>query len=179
MTETIISETQKIALEEPWLRGTHTELPAVIRAVLHSLDMAAEDIAKWCGPLTEDEINARPHGLPPIAFHMRHISRSMDRLLCFADGEQLRPEHIAALKREMDPGANREDVFEEFARCIHATKLRVAAYEKADLEAARSVGRKQLPSSVGGLLVHVAEHTQRHVGQAVTTAKVVVGMRGF
>jgi hypothetical protein len=31
---------------------------------------------------------------------------------------------------------------------------------------------------VGGLLVHCAEHTQRHVGQAVTTAKVVVGMRG-
>jgi hypothetical protein len=30
-----------------------------------------------------------------------------------------------------------------------------------------------LPTSVGGLLVHCADHTQRHVGQAVTTAKVV------
>jgi hypothetical protein len=42
----------------------------------------------------------------------------------------------------------------------------------------RGVGREKLPSTVGGLLVHCAEHTQRHVGQAVTTAKVVVGMRG-
>ena len=48
----------------------------------------------------------------------------------------------------------------------------------ADLEAARGVGRKQLPTSAGGALVHVADHTQRHVGQVVTTARVVKGMRG-
>jgi uncharacterized damage-inducible protein DinB len=36
-----------------------------------------------------------------------------------------------------------------------------------------------LPSSLGGLLVHVAEHTARHVGQMVTTAKVVVAGRGL
>jgi len=34
-----------------------------------------------------------------------------------------------------------------------------------------------LPTTVGGLLVHVADHTQRHVGQAVTTAKIVVAQR--
>jgi len=39
------------------------------------------------------------------------------------------------------------------------------------------VGRAMLPSTVGGLLIHCAEHTQRHVGQAVTTAKVVMGAR--
>jgi hypothetical protein len=48
----------------------------------------------------------------------------------------------------------------------------------ATYEETRGVGRAMLPSTVGGLLVHCAEHTQRHVGQAVTTAKVVVGMRG-
>jgi hypothetical protein len=46
-----------------------------------------------------------------------------------------------------------------------------------NLEQPRRVGRKQLPTSVGGLLVHVADHTQRHVGQAITTAKVVIGLR--
>jgi len=34
-----------------------------------------------------------------------------------------------------------------------------------------------LPTTVGGLLVHVADHTQRHVGQAVTTAKVITAQR--
>ena len=38
---------------------------------------------------------------------------------------------------------------------------------------ARFVGRKQLPTTVLGLLVHIAEHTQRHLGQAITIAKVV------
>lgn len=177
MAETTISESRKVVIEEPWLRGTHKELPAVIRAVLHALELAKEDIGKWCGPLSEDEINARPHGLPPVAFHLRHISRSMDRLLGFADGEQLKPEQLAALKRELEPDANREEVFEDFERGIDAARRRVAAYGNADLEAARFVGRKQLPSSVGGLLVHVADHTQRHVGQAVTTAKILIATR--
>jgi len=38
---------------------------------------------------------------------------------------------------------------------------------------AREVGRKRLPTTVLGLLVHVAEHTQRHTGQIIATAKVV------
>jgi len=38
------------------------------------------------------------------------------------------------------------------------------------------VGEKHLPTTLGGLLVHIADHTQRHVGQAITTAKVVAGM---
>jgi uncharacterized damage-inducible protein DinB len=33
------------------------------------------------------------------------------------------------------------------------------------------VGRKRLPTTVGGLLTHIAEHTQRHVGQAISAAK--------
>jgi hypothetical protein len=38
------------------------------------------------------------------------------------------------------------------------------------------VGRARLPSTVFGLLFHVAEHTQRHAGQAITTAKIVRGL---
>ena len=41
------------------------------------------------------------------------------------------------------------------------------------LQHRREVGRARLPSTVVGLLFHAAEHTQRHVGQLVTTAKVV------
>jgi hypothetical protein len=34
-----------------------------------------------------------------------------------------------------------------------------------------------LPTSIGGALIHVADHTQRHVGQVVTTAKVLKALR--
>jgi len=36
---------------------------------------------------------------------------------------------------------------------------------------AREIGRKRLPTTVLGLLTHIAEHTQRHVGQAISAAK--------
>jgi len=43
----------------------------------------------------------------------------------------------------------------------------------ATLTDARAVGRQRLPSTVIGLLVHAAEHTTRHAGQIITTAKIV------
>jgi uncharacterized damage-inducible protein DinB len=49
----------------------------------------------------------------------------------------------------------------------------------ADFNIPRGVGRKQLPTSIGGALIHVADHAQRHVGQVVTTAKVIRALRGI
>ena len=40
----------------------------------------------------------------------------------------------------------------------------------------RVVGRGKLPSSVGGLLFHAAEHTTMHVGQIRTTVKIMRGL---
>jgi hypothetical protein len=51
----------------------------------------------------------------------------------------------------------------------------VRATPERDLLAPREVGRARLPSNVLGLLFHAAEHTQRHLGQAVTTARIVRG----
>ena len=76
-------------LPEPWLRGTLPEVPAVQRAVLHALELAGEDLQRWCGTLSYEEINARPAGLPPVAFHLRHVARSLDRLLTYAEGTTL------------------------------------------------------------------------------------------
>ena len=54
---------------EPWLRGTLAEGDAVQRAVLHAFEMAAEDLELWCGPLSDEELNARPFEVAPVAFH--------------------------------------------------------------------------------------------------------------
>jgi uncharacterized damage-inducible protein DinB len=160
-------------LPEPWLRGTLTEVSAVQRAVIHALVLAQEDLEIWCGGLSDAELNARPTGLEPIAFHLRHIARSVDRLLTYAEGRQLDSEQAAALKTEMDPGAVHKELFMELASALALSAKRIRAIDPANFDEPCAVGRKQLPTSVGGLLVHVAEHTQRHVGQAVTTAKIV------
>lgn len=162
---------------EPWLRGTFTDVGAVHRAVLHALELAEEDLTRWCVGLSDSELNERPFGLPPVAFHIRHIARSLDRLLTYAEGEQLSAEQIASLKGEMEAGASQESIFAEFRGALTKSAERVRALVSADFNQPRGVGRKQLSTTVGGLLVHVADHTQRHVGQAITTAKVLLARR--
>src|SRR6202162_3605279 len=95
-------------LPEPWLRGTLTEVPAVQRAVLHALELAEEDLKRWCGDLSDEEMNARPFGLAPVAFHLRHIARSLDRLLTYAEGGALSGAQMDALGGEVGGGASAE-----------------------------------------------------------------------
>ena len=162
---------------EPWLRGTHAEVPAVGRAVLHAFDLALDDLTKWTDGLTDNQIHAQPLGLTSVAFHLRHIAGSTDRLLTYAEGKQLSEEQLATLKREKlgDETLSMLLAGVEIAFSNAADRVKVLA--TADFDTFRGVGRKQLPASIGGALVHVADHTQRHVGQVVTTAKVLKGLR--
>jgi uncharacterized damage-inducible protein DinB len=158
---------------EPWLRGTHTEIDAVRRQVLHALELATEDVARWCSGLSDAAIHERPSGVASVAFHLRHMTRSLDRLLTYAEGGQLSPVQLAQLGTEMEPLGTTAATLEEFRASLEAAVVRIGKISPDSYEEARSVGRAKLPSTVGGLLVHCAEHTQRHLGQAITTAKVV------
>jgi uncharacterized damage-inducible protein DinB len=107
---------------------------------------------------------------------VRHAAGSLDRLLTYARGEQLSAEQLAALKQEgepdMEPGAATR-LADEFARAIERSLAQVSDTSEWTLGEPRGVGRAQLPSTVLGLLYHAAEHTQRHMGQMVTTLKIV------
>lgn len=161
----------KPALPEPWLQGTHTDLPIVPRAVLHALELARGDLWKWCFRLTDAQLKEQPAGIAPVAFHLRHIARSLDRLLTYAEGTALDESQLASLKTERDPGARHDALFAELEAALDCSARRVCALALTDLATPRVVGKKELPTTLGGLLVHIAEHTQRHVGQAITTAK--------
>jgi uncharacterized damage-inducible protein DinB len=164
-------------LAEPWLRGTLTDFPVVQRALMHSLQMAEEDTAKWCGALDDQELHARPFQLPSIAFQLRHIARSLDRFCCYAEGVPLTPQQLQALSAEMEPSGTRETIFEELSEFLETTRRRLDAIIRQPLDQPVKIGRKGLPTTLGGLLIHAAEHTQRHVGQAITTAKVILAQR--
>jgi len=162
---------------EPWLSGSLSDVPAVPRAVLHALELAANDLRRWCGGLTDEEINTRPEGMAPVAFHVRHIARSLDRLLTYAEGRQISEEQLAVMGAELDAAAKVSEVFAELEESFQKSAARIRALAAENLEQARCVGRRKLPTTLGGLLVHCADHTQRHVGQAITTAKFVLARR--
>jgi uncharacterized damage-inducible protein DinB len=160
---------------EPWLRGTLGEVPAVSRAALHALELAKEDLHKWCGTLSDEQLNARPGGVASVAFHLRHIAGSIDRLLSYAEGRRLSAEQLLFLKDESESGATTAEVFRLLDQAFALAAGRIRALATQNLEEARTVGQQELPTTLGGLLVHIADHTQRHVGQAITTARIVTG----
>jgi uncharacterized damage-inducible protein DinB len=164
-------------MTEPWLQGTLTEYPLLQRAVLHSLQMAQEDTTKWCRDLDDREIHERPFGLPSVAFQLRHIARSLDRFCTYAEGKALTEQQLAALASEMENTGTRDSIFSELEASLGTTRQRLEEIIRQPLETRIAIGRKRLPTTLGGLLVHAAEHTQRHVGQAITTAKVIVALR--
>jgi uncharacterized damage-inducible protein DinB len=159
---------------EPWLRGTLGEIEPVRRAVLHALELALEDAEKWCAGLSEVEMFAQLFELPSVAFQLRHTVRSLDRLLTYAEVRELSEAQMAALNSEMDAGTV-DEVMEEFRDGVAKAMTRVRMVAPESFAETRRVGRRQLPTTVAELLIHCAEHTQRHVGQMVTTVKVVRG----
>ena len=162
---------------EPWLRGTYAELAPVQRAVMHALELAQEDGARWAGGLSDGEIEALPYRLPSVAFQMRHIGRSLDRLLTYAEGRVLSEAQLSQLRTEQDMGTTASTTFSEYVQALTSAMDRTLRFHPDGMAEVRAVGRAHLPTTAGGLLIHSAEHTQRHVGQLITTAKVVMALR--
>ena len=165
---------------EVWMRGPIPEIPPLLQPVAHALLQAVEEVRRVVGPLSPADLWARPGGAASVGFHVRHAAGSLDRLFTYARGEGLTEEQRAFLAAEGEPGSPPEEAaalvsaFEEQAE--RALEQLRGTRESTLLEA-RGVGRLQLPSTVLGLLFHAAEHTQRHVGQIVTTARIVQGLR--
>jgi len=158
---------------EPWLSGRLTDVHAYVAPLVYSFEMAREDIRQCIEGLSPDQIWARPGGVAALGFHIRHIGGSVDRLLTYAEGRQLDEAQVAAMKEEGVAGASAGELLDELSAALAAAEQRVRAFDPARLSEPRGVGRKMLPTTLAGLLVHIAEHTQRHTGQAVTTARFV------
>jgi uncharacterized damage-inducible protein DinB len=160
-------------LPEVWLRGPVAEIPPLLQPVAHALLGAVEDVRKATEPLTPEHLWANPGGAASVGFHVRHAAGSLDRLFAYARGEALSPEQRAYLAAEAEPGASSAELAHAFERQVEHALEQLRSTPESTLRDARGVGRQQLPSTVLGLLFHAAEHTQRHVGQIVTTAKIV------
>ena len=164
---------------EAWLRGPVEGVPTQLQPVAHALVQALEDVERAAAPLSPEELRARPGGAASVGFHLRHLAGSTDRLLAYARGEQLSPEQLAFLRAEEEErGAGAEELLAGVREAVERALEQLRATPGATLDEPREVGRGRLPSSVRGLLYHVGEHTARHAGQVVTTARVVRGAGG-
>lgn len=156
---------------EPWLREKSVALHPLLHGLQCSFEMAAEELARATADLSEEQIWASPQGLTPIGFHLVHIKGSIDRLLTYAQGRDLSPEQLAALEAETSEEPVLGSILQGLEQRLSEAKALVAQIDPGQFAELRYIGRRRIPVPLGTLLLHVAEHTQRHVGQVLTTAK--------
>jgi len=153
------------------MRGPIEGLNPLIAPVLYAFDHAREDLAKWTSGLTQEQLWATPHGFGSVGFHLCHLAGSTDRLLSYALGNQLSADQLAFLKTEHQPGATREELLAAMDASFQRVEQAVRGLDPSHYTEFRGIGRKQLPTTVIGIFVHIAEHVQRHIGQAISAAK--------
>jgi hypothetical protein len=166
-------------MTEVWLRGPLPDYPPLLMPVAHALLQAREDIERLAGSFTADRVWMRPGGAASLGYHLLHTAGSLDRLCTYARGDRLSAAQLSALAAEDADHSSRSlgEVAGLAVSQIDRALAQVRSTSEASLLEARRVGRAGLPSTVIGLLVHAAEHTTRHVGQAITTARIVGTIR--
>ena len=158
-----------------WLRGPIYGIPPLLVPVAHSLMQAREDAFRAVSEVREEALWTRPNGAASAAFHLFHAAHALDRLMTYARGEPLQePQRRAiALERSGEFDVSRADLLELLDMAIDRALLQLRCTPESSLLKDRRVGKADLPSTVLGLLYHASEHTARHVGQLITTIKVI------
>ena len=167
-----------VSLPEVWLRGPLPAVPPLLQPVAHALLQAREELARHLAAFPANKLAERPLGLASVGFHLRHLTGVLDRTFTYARAEALSAAQLAYLAAEEQPPTHPgavQELLEAFNQQVDKALAQLAATPESSLTAWRGVGRAQLPSTVTGLLTHAAEHTMRHVGQVLVTARVMQG----
>ena len=163
-------------MTDPWLRGPIPGIPELLQPAAHAFVLAKEDVDAATAGLTADQLWAQPGGITPLGFHLAHLAGSTGRLLAYGRGEALSDAQREQLSREKNITTLRpalEELLNEWHAALAAAFAQLAATPESSLTDLRTIGKAQLPTTVGGCVFHAAEHAGRHAGQVVTTAKLV------
>ena len=161
-------------LPEVWLRGPIADIPALLQPVAHALLQSAEEVEKLVDEFPDEKLWDKPAGVASVGFHLQHMKGVLDRLFSYARAQALTSEQLRALQSEGVPlKISAKELVAEFHQQITRALHQLRETDEATLLTSVDVGRKKLPSTVLGLLFHAAEHTQRHTGQLLVTAKVL------
>lgn len=162
-------------LPEVWLRGPLPDFSPLLQPLAQALLQAREELTAALQDFPDALLTARPAGVAAVGFHLRHLAGVLDRMQTYARQQPLSPAQFARLAAEPDgttPPETTATLLRHFAQAVEAMLVTLRHTPEATLPEFRAVGRAGLPSTVMGLLVHAAEHTTRHTGQLLVTARV-------
>ena len=163
--------------KEFWLRGPVPGIPPLLQPAAHALLQAREEVNALMTTFPDTLLWERPGGVASPGFHLQHLAGVLDRLLTYARDRSLDPSQLKDLAAEGAPTegqATLPELLNRFNIQIDRSLEQISQTPEATLAQIRHVGRDRLPSTVAGLLFHAAEHTQRHTGQLLVTARILM-----
>lgn len=165
----------KVSNLEVWQRGPVDGVPSLLQPVAHALLQAVEDVEKEANTFPLELLWEKPGGVASVGFHLKHIRGVVDRLFTYARGEMLSETQTQELREESSSGDvdSVHVLVEKFKIRVTTAIEELKTIDVNILTERRGIGRKQIPSTVMGLLFHAAEHVQRHVGQLIVTARIL------
>ena len=167
--------TKKLKQPEVWLRGPIEEMPQLLQPAAHALLQTSEELPYWLDEFPDEKLWKKPAGRASVGFHLKHLTGVLDRMLSYAQGRALTQEQFDYLKSEgiQDETSTTEELIANFQQKVVQALAYFKTLDESTIKSARTVGRKELPSTVIGLLFHAAEHSQRHLGQLIATVSFV------
>ena len=165
----------KPQLPEHWLRGPVKNIILPLQPVAHALLQAQDEINEMMTAFPSQLLWENAAGKASVGFHLQHIAGVQDRLFTYAENKLLSDQQMMELKSE---GKRNEEIspailLEKLNAQFNESIRRLSLFTEEITWQERKVGRKQLPSTVHGLLFHAAEHTMRHTGQLLVTIVVL------
>ena len=161
---------------EVWQRGPVAEVPQLLQPVAHTVLQAREELYLIMKGFPENLLWEKPAGIASAGFHLQHLSGVIDRLFTYARNEQLSAEQLEQLRDEhISPNLSlsAEKLINRFNSQVDIALQQLKETNESTLTHFRGIGRKQIPTTVIGLLFHAAEHTMRHIGQLMVTVKIL------
>ena len=161
---------------EYWLRGPVPGIPGLLQPVAHALLQVESEIHNALSGFPAEHLWKKPAGVASVGFHLQHIPGVIDRLFSYANQRELTETQKEYLDEEGKENNEKsiDDLLRHLDRTIQSAIEELKSVDETKLLEQRGVGRKKIPSNVLGLLFHAAEHAQRHTGQLLVTAKIVV-----
>jgi len=163
-------------LPEPWLRGATPDADPVTGHLLRASVQIREDIERALKPLTTAQLWAMPDEMTPAGFHAKHLAGSTERLCTYLEGHQLTAAQLVAIAGERTGSETATELIARVNAAFDRYDHIVSGLRPEQFGEVREVGRRRLPVTAVGLAIHIAEHGQRHVGQAISAAKLARAM---
>jgi uncharacterized damage-inducible protein DinB len=158
---------------EVWQRGPVEGVPGLLQPVAHALLQALEETVRYTENFPDQLLWEKPANVASVGFHLLHLRGVIDRLFTYAREEALTADQLKALSAEQQPSDDTvAALVQALRRQVERAVAQLRATDENTLMDRRTIGRKQIPTTVLGLLFHAAEHSQRHLGQLLVTTRI-------